>query len=69
MILGIADGFRDFIANAEHAAESIKAIFELFLSIVEMVINFFPSPFKEILLLFSAVFGGVIIFKIVGDFL
>lgn len=69
MVLSLIDGFQDFIATAENAVDSIKAIFELFLSILDMVISFFPSPFQEILLLFSVVFGGIIIFKIVGNFL
>lgn len=69
MVLSLVDGFKDFIASAETAVENIKAVFELFLSILNMVISFFPSPFMEILLLFSAVYGGIIIFKIVGNFL
>lgn len=69
MVLGLIDGFQDFISTAENAVSNIKAVFELFLSILNMVINFFPSPFREILLLFSVVFGGIIIFKIIGSFL
>jgi len=69
MILGLIDGFSKFIETAESAVENIKSLFELFLSILDMMINFFPSPFKEILLLFSVIFSGIIIFKIVGNFL
>jgi len=69
MVLSLIDGFKDFISTAESAVENIKAVFELFLSILNMVISFFPSPFYEILLLFSVVYGGIIIFKIIGAFL
>ncbi len=69
MVLGLIDGFKDFISTAQNAVTGIKSVFELFLSVLNMIINFFPTPFKEILLIFSVIFGGVIIFKIVGNFL
>ena len=69
MTLALIDGFNDFISTAQSAVNNIKAIFELFISILDLVINFFPSPFKEILLLFSVAFTGIVIFKIIGAFL
>lgn len=69
MVLSLISGFQDFIETASSAVSNIKAVFELFLSILNMIINFFPTPFDKILLLFSVVYGGIIIFKIIGNFL
>lgn len=69
MVLSLISGFQDFIETASSAVSNIKAVFELFLSILNMIISFFPTPFDKILLLFSVVYGGIIIFKIIGNFL